>query len=85
MFARASKKTITGTVMVFRIDSINQIAANALTEFTQTNARIIHSSGPQTLAMTNFQLTGHATEFSTDSADALMEELNFTCTNVDFR
>jgi len=81
LFARASRKSITGTITAFRIDSLNQAAAAALTEFAGTTTRVLKTA-VSTLTFTNLQFQDHPTNYSDDSSDALMEELTFSCTEV---
>jgi hypothetical protein len=81
LFARASRKTITGTITAFRIDSLNQAAASALTEFAGTTTRVLKTA-TSTITFTNLQFQDHPTNYSDDSSDALMEELTFACTEI---
>lgn len=78
-FAKAARKTITGTITAFRIDSLNQTRASALTEFT--SSRVLRTA-VSTITMTNMQFTEHPTEQESDTSDATMEELSFACTEV---
>ncbi len=78
-FAKAAKKTITGSITAFRIDTLNQAAASALDERTAT--RVIKTA-TSTITMTNMQFTDHPTNYDSDSSDAQMEELSFACTEL---
>lgn len=78
-FAKAAKKTITGTLTVFRIDSINQARATALSEFDTTR---VLKTAVSTVTFTNMQFQDHPTEKESDSSDAQMEELTFSCTEL---
>lgn len=78
-FAKAARKTITGTITAFRIDSLNQALATAQTEFAST--RVIRTA-VSTITMTNMQFTDHPTNYESDSSDAQMEELSFSCTEL---
>lgn len=81
LFARASRKTISGTITAFRVDSLNQAAASALTEFAGTTTRVLKTA-TSTVTFTNLQFQDHPTNYSDDSSDALMEELTFSCTEI---
>jgi len=78
-FAKAATKTITGSITAFRIDSLNQTKASALTEFA--SSRVIRTA-VSTITMTNMQFTDHPTDYEADSSDPLMEELSFNCTEL---
>ncbi len=80
-FIKASKKTISGSITAFRIDSLNQAAAVALTEFAGTTTRVLKTA-VSTATFTKMQFQDHPTDYTTDSADALLEELTFTCTEL---
>ena len=82
-FAKAARKTITGSITAFRIDSLNQAAAAAYTEFAGTTTRVI-KTGTSTATFTKMQFQDHATDYTTDSSDGLMEELTFACTELSF-
>jgi hypothetical protein len=81
LFARAARKTITGTITAFRIDSLNQAAAVALTEFAGTTTRVLKTA-TSTITFTKLQFQDHPTDYSLDSSDALMEELTFACSDI---
>jgi len=78
-FAKAARKTITGSITAFRIDSINQARASALTEITATR---VLKTAISTISMTNMQFQDHPTEKDKDSSDATMEQLSFSCTEL---
>lgn len=79
IFAKAAKKTISGSISIFKIDTDNQAKTVLLTERTAT--RVLKTS-VSTLTLSKTQWQSHPTEFEADSADTLVEELDFICNNV---
>lgn len=81
VFAKAARKTINGSISIFKKDLLLVTDSRSLTE--RSASRVVSSSGPGiSLDFTNFQFQNHPLGFDQDSSDALIEELPYESAEV---